>query len=75
MPNLPNVTGNAAITAFQKAGFEIVRRNGSHVVLKKSGHKYNLSVPVHGKKSLGKGLLKSLIDNAGMTLEEFCELL
>lgn len=46
---------------------------GSHVVLVKEGIRCNLSVPQH--KELSVGTLRALIRNAGMTVEEFLDLL
>jgi hypothetical protein len=39
----------------------------------KSGQRANLSIPQH--KELSVGTLRSLIRNAGMTVEEFLDLL
>jgi predicted RNA binding protein YcfA (HicA-like mRNA interferase family) len=75
MASLPSVTGRQAVEAFGKAGFALVRISGSHHMLRRPGHRYVLSVPVHGKKKLKPGTLRSLIRDAGMTVEEFCELL
>lgn len=71
MPKLPTVSGSEAIGAFCKAGFVVDRTESSHSVLKKPGHRFNLSVPVHGKKSLGPGLLRRLIRDAGIDVPTF----
>jgi predicted RNA binding protein YcfA (HicA-like mRNA interferase family) len=34
-----------------------------------------LSIPLHAGKTLGAGLLKSLIEASGLTVEKFIELL
>jgi len=75
MPKIPRTTGREAITAFKKAGFEVVRVNGSHHIMKKKDRRFRLSVPVHAGKTLGTGLLKSLIKTAGLTVDEFIKLL
>lgn len=75
MPELPLCSAAAAASAFMKAGFVFDRKSGSHAVFRKPGHKYHLSIPVHGAKPLGKGLLRSLIADAGLTIEQFCDLL
>ncbi len=75
MPKLPRITGAVAKRAFEKAGFAMVRMKGSHAILKKAGHPLVLSIPLHAGKTMGAGLLKSQIDAAGMTVEEFVELL
>ena len=73
MPRLPRISGREAVRAFQRAGWEVDRQRGSHVVLTKAGSIYTLSVPLH--PVLGPGLLRDLIRKAGLTVEEFTELL
>jgi predicted RNA binding protein YcfA (HicA-like mRNA interferase family) len=75
MPKVPRITGKDAKKAFEKAGFLEDRQKASHCILKKPGHKYVLSIPMHGGKTLGIGLLKSQIDAAGLTVEQFIDLL
>lgn len=71
MASLPNISGEEALKAFQRLGFVEVRVKSSHHILKKPGHRYHLSVPVHKGKPIPKGTLRSLIDDAGITVEEF----
>jgi predicted RNA binding protein YcfA (HicA-like mRNA interferase family) len=75
MPKVPRISGKEAVRAFEKAGFCLDRISSSHHILKKAGHSYLLSIPVHKGKTVGLGLLKSQIDAAGLALEEFLELL
>ncbi len=73
MPKLPVVSGNKAIKAFSRAGWYAHRQVGSHVVLRKEGSKITLSVPRH--RELKPGLLRKLIRDAGLSVEEFLKLL
>jgi predicted RNA binding protein YcfA (HicA-like mRNA interferase family) len=73
MPKLPRISGREAVRAFQRAGWEVARQRGSHVVLTKPGSIYTLSVPLHSV--LGPGLLRDLIRKAGLSVGEFTELL
>ena len=73
MAKLGNISGKEAARAFQKAGWTPIGQVGSHLVLVKSGIRANLSVPQH--KELSVGTLRSLIRNAGMTVDEFLNLL
>ncbi|MFW6194863.1 MAG: type II toxin-antitoxin system HicA family toxin [Halobacteriota archaeon] len=73
MSKLPVVSGEKAIKAFTKAGWRFDRQTGSHVILRKEGSPVTLSVPLH--KEIKKGLLRSLIKDAGMTVEEFLKYL
>jgi len=61
VPELPVASGRAALRAFERLGFEEVRCAGSHHILKKAGHRYLLTVPVHRNEKLKKGTLRSLI--------------
>jgi predicted RNA binding protein YcfA (HicA-like mRNA interferase family) len=70
---LPVCSGAAAVRAFIKAGWTVDRQRGSHVMLKKVGSSVVLSVPQH--RQLGKGLLRSLIADSGLTVAEFVKLL
>jgi len=73
MSRLGNVSGKAAVAAFQKAGWTNRGQVGSHAVLTKEGTPVNLSVPQH--KELGIGILRSLIKSAGLTIDEFLKLI
>jgi predicted RNA binding protein YcfA (HicA-like mRNA interferase family) len=71
MSEIPRVTGKEAVRAFERAGFALVRISSSHHIMKKAGCRNILSIPVHSGKTVGKGLLKSQIDAAEMTVEQF----
>jgi predicted RNA binding protein YcfA (HicA-like mRNA interferase family) len=65
-------SGAEAVRKFQRAGWSAVRQKGSHVMLTKPGYQWTLSIPQHSE--LGPGLLRKLIRQAGLTVEEFNEL-
>jgi predicted RNA binding protein YcfA (HicA-like mRNA interferase family) len=73
MARLPVCSGADAIRAFERVGWSRASQRGSHVTLIKSGAIVVLTVPLH--RELGPGLLRSLIRKAGMTVEEFADLL
>jgi predicted RNA binding protein YcfA (HicA-like mRNA interferase family) len=62
-------SGAEAVRKFEKAGWIAVRQKGSHVMMVKPGYQWTLSIPQH--KELGPGLLRKLISQAGLTIEEF----
>jgi predicted RNA binding protein YcfA (HicA-like mRNA interferase family) len=70
---LANISGKDAVKAFGRAGWFSRGQVGSHVHLTKEGMRPILSVPQH--KELAAGTLRSLIRNAGMTVDEFLALL
>ena len=75
MPKLPALSGSEAIRCFEELGYEIIRQRGSHVRLhhKSDKTKKPLTVPHH--KSLGKGLLRKLIRDAEISIDELLDLL
>ncbi|TCP57605.1 putative RNA binding protein YcfA (HicA-like mRNA interferase family) [Tumebacillus sp. BK434] len=75
MPPIPRIPASLAVKAFQKAGWVVARIKGSHHILIKPGSPLTLSIPDHGKETVGLGLLKRQISNAGLTVEEFIALL
>jgi len=71
---LPVLSGSDAVRAFRKIGYEFDEQHGSHMILRHAIPPYRrLSVPNH--KELAKGTLRALIREAGITVEEFAELL
>jgi predicted RNA binding protein YcfA (HicA-like mRNA interferase family) len=72
---LPVISGKDLAKALKKAGFVPVRQKGSHLRLKKttSEETINLTIPLHDVVS--KGTLRGIIKDAGLTVEEFVELL
>ena len=73
MGNLSNISGKEAAKAFERAGWQVRGQVGSHLMLTKEGVRANLSVPQH--RELSVGTLRALIRNAGLTVDEFLELL
>lgn len=72
MARLPMISGDEFVKAMRKVGYVWDYTEGSHIILlHSSGHR--LSVPRH--KELGRGLLRSLIRDAGLSREEFIKLL
>jgi predicted RNA binding protein YcfA (HicA-like mRNA interferase family) len=69
MCKLPRASGEKHLAAFRRAGSTINHNEGSHYVLVKEGSNIHLSISVHSGKDLGVGLLKKLIEKAGLTNE------
>jgi predicted RNA binding protein YcfA (HicA-like mRNA interferase family) len=73
MSKLPVVSGWECVKALQKIGFVIRRQTGSHIVMKRLDPKAQVVVPNHD--ALDKGTLKSILRQAGLTVDEFIALL
>ena len=72
MSRLPMISGDEFVRAIRKVGYEWDHTEGSHMILLHPS-KRRLSVPRH--RELGRGILRRLIDQAGLTREEFQALL
>ena len=66
-----DVSGAQAVRALQRLGFVVVRQRGSHVRLTKGA--LAVTVPAHG--SIAPGTLQSILRQAGVSVETFCEAL
>jgi len=71
MPRLRRVSGEEAIRALERLGFERVRQRGSHVILKKQTTQGSIGcvVPLH--PALAIGTLKGILVQAKVQPEEF----
>jgi predicted RNA binding protein YcfA (HicA-like mRNA interferase family) len=74
MPQLPTVRARQLIRALERAGFEIDHQTGSHVVLYRASDDCRVVVPRHSR-DLGRGLTLRIVKSAGLTRDEFVELL
>ena len=70
MPKLPGVNHRAAVNAFEKAGFRILRE-GKHVVMS-NGTRF-LTLPRHNP--VNAITMAGIVRDAGLTIEEFKKLL
>ncbi|MHB8361182.1 MAG: type II toxin-antitoxin system HicA family toxin [Thermoplasmataceae archaeon] len=72
MPKLPVESGKKVIKALAKIGYEFDHQIGSHIILRnKQGHR--ITVPNHTE--LDRGTLRSILNDASLTTEEFLDLL
>jgi predicted RNA binding protein YcfA (HicA-like mRNA interferase family) len=69
---LPALKPKMVIRALERHGFYVHRVTGSHYILKKG--RQRATVPYHNK-DLKPRTLASIIEQAGLTIEEFLELL
>lgn len=68
-PKLPVLTARELIAILKKHGFVVDRQSGSHALLiHEDGRR--TTVPVHGKRDLGKGLLRQIMRDADLNVED-----
>lgn len=73
MARLPLLSGAKAAKAFSKAGGSEARQTGSHLIMIKQGSMVTLSILMHSE--IDRGTLRKLISLAGLSIEEFMDLL
>jgi predicted RNA binding protein YcfA (HicA-like mRNA interferase family) len=69
--SVPLLRPEQVVRAFERLGWHVARRRGSHIILTKSGHIATLSVPDHPR--VARGTLRALLTRAGITVAEFLE--
>ena len=73
MSKLPQVSGRECVKALQRIGFYVDHQTGSHVIMYRDDPPGRIPVPNH--KTIKKGLLSKIIKDAGLTVDEFIQLL
>jgi len=72
MTRLPRLKGKEIVRILERLGFEVVRTRGSHVFVKHSDGRVT-TVPVHSGETIGPGLLRSILRDIEMSLDQFLE--
>ena len=74
MLKLPtDLSGREVRAALERAGFIFRRQKGSHMMLRRDHPYARVVVPDH--KQMRSGTLRRIIADAGLTLEQFMQLL
>ena len=74
MNSLPVVSGREVVKALEKIGYGFDRQRGSHMILRQQDPPHRrLTIPDHTE--VAKGTLRTIIRQAGLTVEELNHLL
>lgn len=73
MSKLPSFKAREILEILFRSGFEKVRTSGSHIRLRKSNR--FVTVPFHSRGNIPIETLRSIIRQAGFSVEEFIKLL
>ena len=73
-PKLPRVGSRELVRALARAGFEEQRQRGSHLHMRRADG-MRVTVPVHPGRTVPVGTLRAILRDAGITVDEFLELL
>ena len=74
-PKLPVVSGRQVIRVLERLGYQVVRQKGSHIRLRDESDPEHLPVTVPEHRSLKPGLLRQILRDANLTVDEFVDLL
>lgn len=70
MSRLPNLTAAKIIRALKRAGFVKIEQKGSHQTFVNMATRFGTTVPVHSG-DLSRSLMKEIIQQAGLSEDEF----
>lgn len=74
MSSIPILPAKKVIKTLEKLGYIQIAQKGSHIKLKKCSYPhYKVIVPNH--KELARGTLKSILEQANITVDEFLKYL
>ena len=72
---LPVISGKDAVKVFEKLGYVQVRQTGSHIRMKHISDRSKISLTIPNHKVLGKGLLRKLLRDVDISIEDFVRIL
>jgi predicted RNA binding protein YcfA (HicA-like mRNA interferase family) len=76
MTDLPSVNAARLIRALQRAGFFVHHATGGHYVLKHPERPaIRIVVPYHGSADIKRGILRSILGQAGLSADDLIDLL
>jgi predicted RNA binding protein YcfA (HicA-like mRNA interferase family) len=75
MAKLSSLTARKVVRALKRAGFVEDRQKGSHLILIHPDKKVRTVVPVHSGRTIKEPLLRAIVRDANLSVDEFTELL
>jgi predicted RNA binding protein YcfA (HicA-like mRNA interferase family) len=72
MTRLPRLKGKEIVRVLERMGFRIARTRGSHVFLRHEDGRVT-TVPVHTGETVGPGLLRSILRDVELSVQDLLE--
>jgi predicted RNA binding protein YcfA (HicA-like mRNA interferase family) len=69
MSRVPRLKGKELVRLLEKIGFEVIRTRGSHFFLRHPDGRVT-TVPVHSGEVVGPGLLRSILRDIELSVDE-----
>ena len=73
MTKLVIIPSRKMVKILKKLGFKLIRQKGSHMFFQHSDGKATV-IPDHKGEDLGKGIIKSILNDIEISLEEYDQL-
>ena len=73
MTRLPRLKGKELVRALERAGFVVDRTRGSHVFLRHPDGR-TTTVPIHSGETIGPGLLRAILRDVELSVDELADL-
>lgn len=74
MGDLPILSGKKLLRILSKNGFRALRKKGSHVFVENAEGDRGTVIPVHSNEDLGKGILKSILNDLDLSVDALKEM-
>lgn len=68
-PRIPALKAPEIIKIINKKGFIKVRQSGSHAIFRHDDGR-RVTIPIHRNKDLGRGLLRQIMKDADISIED-----
>jgi predicted RNA binding protein YcfA (HicA-like mRNA interferase family) len=75
MSKLPSLTARKVVRALTRAGFVEDRQRGSHLIMIHPETKPRTVVPVHPGRTIKESLLRAIVRDANLSVDQFIGLL
>ena len=75
MSQTPAVSGKQLVKVLERRGWYVKRIRGSHHIMRHPSIPDAIPVPVHGNQSIKRGTLSNILRTAGISREDFDQLL
>ena len=72
MTRLPRIKGKEIIRILERSGFGVVRTRGSHSFLRHPDGRATV-VPVHSGETIGPGLLRAILRDVELSVDDLLE--
>ena len=70
MAPLPRLTGRELMRALERLGWLVVTQKGSHAQLRHPSRSGRVTVPLHAGEVIGPALLRSILSQAAVSVDE-----